>query len=211
MPEKQNIEYKQSWHDDYLKWFCGFANAQGGVIFIGKDDNGKVVGISDYKKLMDEIPNKVKDLMGILVDVNLHEETGLYYLEIITQPYAVPISLRGRYYYRSGSTKQELIGAALTDYLLRKSGKTWDEVSEPTATLDDIDDSSLKSYIAASVHAGRIADVEGVSKADLIAKLRLTDDNGNIKRAAIVLFGKNPAKFFNNCVVKIGRFGKDSS
>ena len=53
--------------------------------------------------------------------------------------------------------------------------------------------------------------MEGLSKADLIAKLRLTDDNGNIKRAAIVLFGKNPAKFFNNCVVKIGRFGKDSS
>lgn len=211
MPEQQNIEYKQSWHDDYLKWVCGFANAQGGIIFIGKDDNGKVVGVADYKKLMAEIPNKAKDLMGILVDVNLHEEKGLYFLEIITQPYAVPISLRGRYYYRSGSTKQELIGAALTDYLLRKSGKTWDEVSEPTSTLDDIDDASLKSYIAASLHAGRIADVEGLSKADLISKLRLTDDNGNIKRAAIVLFGKNPAKFFNNCVVKIGRFGKDSS
>jgi ATP-dependent DNA helicase RecG len=211
MPEQQNIEYKQSWHDDYLKWICGFANAQGGVIFIGKDDNGKVVDISDYKKLMDEIPNKAKDLMGILVDVNLHEEKGLYYLEIITQPYAVPISLRGRYYYRSGSTKQELIGAALTDYLLRKSGKTWDEVTEPTATLDDIDDSSLKSYIAAALHSGRISDVEGLSIADLLAKLRLTDDNGNFKRAAIVLFGKNPAKFYNNCVVKIGRFGKDSS
>jgi ATP-dependent DNA helicase RecG len=211
MPEQQNIEYKQSWHDDYLKWICGFANAQGGVIFIGKDDNGKVVGISDYKKLMDEIPNKAKDLMGILVDVNLHEEKDLYYLEIITQPYAVPISLRGKYYYRSGSTKQELIGAALTDYLLRKSGKTWDEVTEPTATLDDIDDSSLKSYIAAALHSGRISDVEGLSIADLLAKLRLTDDNGNFKRAAIVLFGKNPAKFYNNCVVKIGRFGKDSS
>lgn len=149
--------------------------------------------------------------MGILVDVNLHEEKGLYYLEIVTQPYAVPISLRGRYYYRSGSTKQELIGTALTDYLLRKSGKTWDEVTEPTATPDDIDDDSLKSYIAASLNAGRVADVEGLNKADLLAKLRLTDDNGNIKRAAIVLFGKNPAKFYNNCVVKIGRFGKDSS
>ncbi len=211
MPEQQNIEYKQSWHDDYLKWVCGFANAQGGVIFIGKDDNGNVVGIADYKRLMDDIPNKVRDLMGILVDVNLHEEKGLYYLEIITQSYAVPISLRGRYYYRSGSTKQELIGTALTDYLLRKSGKTWDEVTEPIATLDDIDDGSLKFYIAASLYAGRIADVEGLSKADLLAKLRLTDDSGNIKRAAIVLFGKNPAKFYNNCVVKIGRFGKDSS
>lgn len=211
MPEQQNIEYKQSWHDDTLKEICGFANANGGVIYVGKNDIGKVAGISDYKKLMDEIPNKVRDLMGIMVDVNLRDENGLYYLEIITHPYAVPISLRGRYYYRSGSTKQELIGTALTDYLLRKSGKTWDEVAEPTASPDDIDDDSLKSYIAASISAGRIADAEGISKAGLLAKLRLTDDNGNIKRAAIVLFGKAPAKFFNNCVVKIGRFGKDSS
>jgi hypothetical protein len=28
MPEQQNREYKSSWHDDYLKWVCGFANAQ---------------------------------------------------------------------------------------------------------------------------------------------------------------------------------------
>jgi len=47
MSESQNIEYKQSWHDDYLKWVCGFANAQGGVIFIGKDDNGKPVDVAD--------------------------------------------------------------------------------------------------------------------------------------------------------------------
>ena len=35
MPEQQNIEYKQSWHDDYLKWVCGFANAIGGIIYMG--------------------------------------------------------------------------------------------------------------------------------------------------------------------------------
>jgi ATP-dependent DNA helicase RecG len=43
MPKHQNIEYKQSWHDDCLKWVCGFANANGGVIYIGKDDNEHVV------------------------------------------------------------------------------------------------------------------------------------------------------------------------
>lgn len=31
MPENQYIEYKQSWHDDHLKWGCGFANATVGV------------------------------------------------------------------------------------------------------------------------------------------------------------------------------------
>src|SRR5690554_541878 len=108
MPEQQNIEYKSAWHDDYLKWVCGFANAQGGVIYIGKDDNGGVSGIDDYKRLMDDIPNKVRNAMGITVEVNLHEESGKYFIEIVTHPYSVPISLRGRYYYRSGSTKQEL-------------------------------------------------------------------------------------------------------
>ena len=32
MNEDQNIEWKRSWRDEYLKWICGFANAQGGVL-----------------------------------------------------------------------------------------------------------------------------------------------------------------------------------
>ena len=31
MSEDQNIEYKQSWRDEYLKWICGFANAKKNV------------------------------------------------------------------------------------------------------------------------------------------------------------------------------------
>jgi ATP-dependent DNA helicase RecG len=105
MPEQQNIEYKQSWHDDYLKWICGFANAHGGTIFVGKDDQGRVVHVPDYRSLMEIIPHKIKDQLGILIEVNLHQEDGKQYIEIITPAYSVALSLRGRYYYRSGSTK----------------------------------------------------------------------------------------------------------
>ncbi|MDR2937523.1 MAG: ATP-binding protein [Prevotellaceae bacterium] len=45
MPEHQNIEYKSVWKDEYLRWICGFANAQGGTLVIGKDDGGNVVGV----------------------------------------------------------------------------------------------------------------------------------------------------------------------
>ena len=38
MPEQQNIEYKQNWHNNYLKWICEFANAQGGETHIGIED-----------------------------------------------------------------------------------------------------------------------------------------------------------------------------
>src|SRR5664279_660340 len=64
MPEQQNIEYKQSWHDDYLKWVCGFANAVGGVIYIGKNDSGNVVHLADYKSLMDTNPVYITDESG---------------------------------------------------------------------------------------------------------------------------------------------------
>ncbi len=44
MQESQNIEWKETWKDDYIKWICGFANAEGGIIFIGKNDNGNAIG-----------------------------------------------------------------------------------------------------------------------------------------------------------------------
>jgi ATP-dependent DNA helicase RecG len=207
MPEQQNIEYKQIWHDDYLKWISGFANANGGTIYIGKDDQGNVIGISDYKKLMDDLPNKIRDILGIMVEVNLHEENGLYYIEIITPPYGVPISLRGCYYYRSGSTKQELKGNALNEFLLRKSGKTWDDVIEPRTTLSDIDKKSVNQFRRDASKAGRLPDDGESSVEEFLEKLRLTE-NGQLKRATIILFGKDPARFFPNQVVKIGRFGK---
>jgi ATP-dependent DNA helicase RecG len=61
MSETQNIEYKSSWHDDYLKWVCGFANATGGIIFIGKNDKGEVDALSAHEKLMDDVPSKIKN------------------------------------------------------------------------------------------------------------------------------------------------------
>ncbi len=210
MPEQQTIEYKQSWHDDYLKWICGFSNALGGVIFIGKDDNGNVVGVAAYKRLMEEIPNKIRNAMGITAEVNLHEEDGKYFIEIVTHPYSVPISVRGRYYYRSGSTKQELTGAALNEFLLKKSGKTWDDVIEARATFADIDEKTVKIFLAASQNTGRLPENDGLDLPELFEKLRLTE-NGQLKRAAIILFGKDPGKFYPGIYVKIGRFGKDDT
>jgi ATP-dependent DNA helicase RecG len=208
MPEQQNIEYKPSWHDDYLKWICGFANAQGGKIYIGRDDAGEVVGVEDYKRLMDEIPNKIKNLMGITAEVNLLGNPDKYFIEIIVQPYSVPISLRGRYYYRSGSVKQELTGAALNEFLLKRAGHTWDDVIEERASFDDIDEATIKKYLRKAEDAGRLPDIDGLGIPEVLEKLRLAK-NGQLKRAAIILFGKDPGSFYPNTFVKIGKFEDD--
>jgi ATP-dependent DNA helicase RecG len=96
-------------------------DANGGTIFIGKDNNEKTVGVDDAKKLLEEISNKVRDIFGILVDVNLHETKQGDYLEIVVEPYPNGISYKGQYHYRSGSTKQELKGIALEKFPLRNT------------------------------------------------------------------------------------------
>lgn len=58
--ESQNIEYKESWRDEYLKWICGFANANGGTIYIGVNDDKEIVGVHNSDRLMEDIPNKIK-------------------------------------------------------------------------------------------------------------------------------------------------------
>ena len=39
--ESQNIEFKQTWKDEYLKTICAFANTDGGKLYIGVDDDGQ--------------------------------------------------------------------------------------------------------------------------------------------------------------------------
>jgi ATP-dependent DNA helicase RecG len=115
--EQQDIEYKSIWKDEYLKWICGFANANGGVLYIGKDDDGNVVGVKDAKKMPEELPNKIATVLGIVVDVNLRETGQGEYIEIVVEAQPNPVNYKGEYHYRSGSTKQELKGAALNKFL----------------------------------------------------------------------------------------------
>lgn len=210
MAESQNIEYKELWKDEYLKWICGFANARGGCIYIGMGDDGKVVGIPNSKKLLEDLPNKIRDTMGIIVDVNLLEKDGLSYIEIIIKPSTYPVSYRGEYHYRSGSTKQQLRGSALTEFLVRKTGYRWDAVPVDNVTVSDLDIESFDIFRKEAVRTERMTkrDVE-CSNEELLEKLGLTTD-GKLKRAAVLLFYRNPHRLFTGCYVKIGKFGVGS-
>lgn len=210
--ECQNVEFKSIWKDEYLKWICGFANAQGAVMYFGVDDDHEVVGLKDSKRLLEDIPNKVVNYMGLVVDVNLYEQGGLDYIEMVIEPSNVAISYKGKYYYRSGSTMQELNGVALQQFLLKKMGRSWDDITNERATLEDIDRNAIDYFLKKGIEAQRIPESErDASTKDVLESLGLLDDNGNLKNAAVLLFGKNPQKFFPSAVFKIGRFGKDEA
>ena len=212
MPENQNIEYKENWRDDCLKSICGFANSQGGQLYIGIDDKGIITGIQNYKKLLEDIPNKIANHLGIVVDVNLHTKTGKHYLEIKVPPSSVPISYHGIYHYRSGSTKQELKGTSLQLFLLNKMGKSWDDLPVENADIKEINTQSLKKFRNKALNHKRISENSKKDRQNvLLHNLNLLNDDGQLKNAAILLFGNDPLKYFREAYFKIGRFGEDDA
>jgi ATP-dependent DNA helicase RecG len=209
MPENQNIEHKESWRDEYLKWICGFANANGGTIYIGKNDSGEVVGLKDSKKLLEDIPNKTKDILGILVDVNLHQTEKGDFIEIIVEAYPYPVNYKGQYHYRSGSTKQELKGAALDKFLLQRKGKRWDAVPVPNVSVNDLKKETFDFFRKKAVKAQRIEDDVLTDTNEQLAENLQLIENEYLKRAAILLFHPNPDKFVTGAYIKIGFFEAD--
>lgn len=210
MPENQVIEYKESWRDEYLKWICGFANAQGGKLYIGIDDKGEVKGVDDAHKLLEDIPNKIRESMGIIVDVNLLKKDKKAYIEIDVPTYPIGVSCKGVYYYRSGSTRQVLTGPALEAFLMRKRGVTWDSLPLPAFSIADVEDCLVDRFKSLAASNGRIdAKVLEEPKQVLMEKLHLT--NGEyLTNAAMLLFSKDPEKWQLGAFVKIGYFESDA-
>jgi ATP-dependent DNA helicase RecG len=210
MPEHQTIEWKESWHDEYLKWICGYANAYGGTLFIGKDDNGAVKGISNSQKLLKNIPDKITDTMGIIADVNLLYEGEFEYLEIMVEKYPSLISYHGKYYYRSGSTMRTIDGMELEKTLLKNQGRTWDSVPLLNVAVNDLRQDAIDLFKEKAIARGRLTaeDVKSTNQV-LLENLRLFEDDKLI-RAAVMAFHKDPEKWVAGAYIKIGFFVTDS-
>ena len=79
------------------------------------------------------------------------------YIEIIVNPSSYPVSYKGEYHYRTGSTKQQLKGAALTEFLVSKTGYKWDAVPVDNIKVEDLDQESFNIFRREALRNGRMS------------------------------------------------------
>ena len=210
--ESQTTEYKEQWHDKYLAYISGFANAQGGTLYVGINDEGKVVGISNAKYLLENLPNKAIQATGIIPNMEIIHADSKEYIAIHIKQSRQPISCNGKYYIRSGSTLQELGGIALQQFLLDKIGFEWDAFPCEHTSIDDIDPSSIDFFVRNAVTSGRMPNSALTDTPETILRnLNLMTKDGQLTNAAILLFGKDPQSHFITAHFRIGRFGIDDT
>ena len=130
------------------------------------------------------------------------------FLEITVPKSFAPVSYNGKFFQRSGSNTLELNGSNLTNFLLKKYGKTWDDVAVETFEIDQINLETIEKF--KRLAKNRIPNIDQESDIEtLLQKLNLYEGN-YLNRAAVLLFAKDPQHFFIQSHAKIGKFVSDS-
>ena len=203
MREEQDIEFKKEWRNEHLKTVVSFANTEGGVMYIGIDDNGRAVTLSNIKKLLEDIPNTIRNKLQITPSVKIEEKDDREVIKITVNSSDFPVFLDGKINIRTGSTTQELKGSELTNFLLEKTGETWDSL-----TVDAIfDNLALETFeYFKGLAIDRLPEIKNASYKTIFKNLELITNDEKLTRALILLFGKKPQTFFITAQGRAGRF-----
>ncbi|AEC51943.1 hypothetical protein PNA2_1027 [Pyrococcus sp. NA2] len=198
--ESETIEFKRKLNDSVYKTLSAFANTDGGILLLGVSNDGKVFGFSGD---LDSLARSIRHNLRINPSIKVEEIGGKKVVIIDVSKSPVPISFKGRYYKRVGAQTVEMGWEDLQRFFLQKSGITWDSLPS-SATLEDLDEETIRKF----VHMARnrlpyINENEDVES--ILDKLGLLED-GKITNAALLLFGKEPQRYYIQAKVRIGRF-----
>lgn len=200
--ENTKVEFKESMNENGYKTISAFSNTSGGTLFCGVSDEGNVIGFDCSEESVRKITTKILNKMGIHPLIDCFQEQEIKILKIQIEQNTNPISYNGRYYKRVGSSTTEMRHNELKEFFLR--GTNWDGLTGDYG-LEEIDPETLEIFIKRAVRSGRILDYGTFDIQQILTQLNLIVD-GKLTHAAIILFGKNPQKYFNNALIRVMKF-----
>lgn len=204
--ESDRVEFKESLDDEAIESISAFANTKGGTVLIGVTDKGLVKGVMLGKETLRVWANDIAQATRINVRFERHTIEGKTVVAVhVVEGKVKPLPCRGRYFTRVGNSNRQLTEDDIIRMVLEKVGATWDEIIEPRATWDDLDPKQIETFRFICNQKKRRIMPENEDHKTVIEKLKLVE-NGKLMRAAILLFGKDPQRFYPSALVKIGRF-----
>lgn len=206
--ESETVEFKESFGDDALETIGAFANTNGGFVFIGIQDSGRICGFQIGNKTLEDIANRIQDA----TDPRLQPSISSFILENkkiviieISPSIGAPVSIRGRYFRRVGRTKQRMSHEEIMQRLIARTGLSWDANIENSAALSDLNPERIRQFVLVVKEKRRLPIPDKASDEEILKKLELIRDK-KPTRAALLLFGKSPNSFFSSAFLKMGRF-----
>lgn len=194
---------------DFAHHLSAFANASGGVIVVGVEDNGNITGVSD-----DERNNFRKAVREFLLVSPKYEVEEIKCLDIygndtIIMLFHIDISAdeiicmkNGDAYLRVGDSSKKLSPSEFTSLEYSRGIKSFESRIIDDAFEEDLNLDLIEQYM-------NILNIEVSSWQDVFKArglLKRKNDQWKFTAAAILLFGKIPTQFFTCARVRFLRY-----
>lgn len=118
-------EFKRTGTSSLGREICAFANATGGVILIGVEDDGKITGVGNHNELKSRVQSIARSAEPpIAVDV---ESIGNVLCITVPEQYSKPYSFSGKFFIREGATSQQMARDEIRDFFFKEGLIHFDE------------------------------------------------------------------------------------
>ena len=208
--ESETTEFKTSlaeWRD-VVETISAFSNKNGGTIFIGVGDNCEVIGTDIGKNTIEVLANQIKQNVDPVVYPSIRVENmdGKQVIIVnVAEHGQKPVFAFGRGVIRVGKSNQKLGSEGIRNLALNTSKVYWDGRACVDADLGDIDEEKLRWFLRGAKYERRLELDPDTPVRESLEKLDLLRD-GIPTNAAILLFGRDPQRFFGHSEIRCARF-----
>lgn len=204
--EGNKIELKEQVNENFFKSLSAFANTNGGCVYLGVKDDKSVEGFTGQQE---SVINQIIDCLGIQPQIEAEKLEGKEILLVKIEKSNNLIAYKNIYYKRIGNTTRVMPQNEIREKLLE--GISWESQTGSFST-EDINENTIREFVKYGISTGRLPSIpESETIESILEKLGLVI-NGKITNAGILLFGKNPQKYFINANIRVGAFkGNDAT
>ena len=200
--ESDLCEFKSSFDKEAIETLVAFANTKGGLLLVGVDDSGKIIGVTIGKETLQNWLNQIKmaTTPSIIPDIEPVEIDGKIIAAFSISSFPVkPIACKGKYFKRLHASNHLMSLTEVANEYLKTFQLSWDAYPHPEAQLADLDTVKIERFIAKVNNVERFRLDE--SPLHALAKLRLIKESVPT-HAAMLLFAAKPLPYN----IHIGRF-----
>ncbi len=210
--ESQSIEWKPSLSQmsDIIGTIAALANTEGGKIFIGVSDSGQLLGVKVGKSTIENLTNKIHQSLDPVIHPKITTRSvgGRQIIIVAVKEYSDKTILAfGRPYKRVGKSTVKMSKVEYEGLILEKhkAELNFDSKICKSAKIRDISKEKLADFVKKAKQQRGLDINPNASSKEILDRLKLTKDK-KITNGAMLLFGKDPQKFFLQSELKAIRF-----
>ena len=186
--EGSTVEFKRSLRSDPGREICAFANASGGVILLGVDDDGTVRGVERHNRLKSQVQSIARSA-DPPVSVELESMGDVLAISVPAQR-GKPYSFGGKFFIRDGASSQQMSRDEIREFFFAEGVIRFDESPCRRFSLDsDLDDETW------AVFRRRAKIPDHMEPETALANLDLVTGDGGITNAGAWLLAKDIRRF----------------